>query len=232
MRVLSVIISLIISLGAVASAPKGYIITGEVSGLEGKMVYLVGFKGGFHNIDSAKVVDGKFKLEGNSITTDRYSLRCRPHFLDIILEPGSVLHIKEFSQLGIEVVNGKEQPLLNKYHYYMASVKKENELENDFIKQEEYKFNYLIQNPKGLAAFMVANDCLLLNYLQTKEILSVVDTASYKGLSDYNRLMEKYGELSFRWMVGKKAPDFVAKDLEGNEHRLSDHFGGYILLDF
>ncbi len=229
MRLILATIFFIITLGAEASVPKGYKISGEAEGLSGRMVYLACTRGGFQIIDSAKIVDGKYLFEGDSIITDRYFIRCRPHSVDLILEPGADIHIKEFNRNKIEIRKGGEQLLLNQYYNFLPELELD---ERSFVLRESKRVEYILHNPKGMAAIVAAAECLMPTYKQMETIFSLIDTISYRHTYTYKDLVEKRKALAGKWMVGKTAPGFTAQSIDGKSINLSQFRGEYLLLDF
>ena len=188
---------------------------------EGK-VYLQKFNNKMYDvIDSAEIVDGKFKFAGNVEIPEIYGLTFdaskAPYMLFLDGNPVTVQLNSEENYKNTVVAGSALQDLFIAYQA-----------------QKDVKIDEFIkQNPTSLVAVYA----LYRNFsyrLSSEEIIaniqaldpSLLNTPYAKALQDLVKTMESVA-------IGKTAPDFTLPDANGNNVSLSQFFGkSYILLDF
>lgn len=216
---------LFLAAGAVSCSEgnSGYTIDGTVKDVENGMVYLKQYVDkNFITLDSAKVTDHRFRLEGVAeqpvacaLTTDNGKRRPSMFFLEnaemnIMLDEGN------------NFINVEGSPLSKQYFDNFLIV------DND-----SYSIDSLIaSNPKSPVAayFLIRNFAWRLGYEEMKAARALFDK-SLDGsiyLNQTDTLIKKLGNLQ----IGAMAPDFTMKDTEGKDVSLSSFRGKYVLIDF
>lgn len=182
------------------------------------------------NIDSAYVINQRFDMSGKvdlpSLTylnfLDKNNTYIEPYNY-FFLENTDIKIIGEYSDfINAEVVGSYQSELLAKYN----TISRLSDDSSKFSNQ----LNFLFSNANNQMALTellyikkeISKDSLLLFYNK----LDSINSNSAKGLELFT-----YAK-SIDIKVGDKFRDITGKDLEGNEHKLSDHYGKVILLDF
>lgn len=230
-------------------------------GLEGsEYVHFVYIKNDDYVIDSAKVVNGKYRYQGDidqptllSIGKEIYEQQIK-----IIIEPNTKVKVAHRTSIGDAVVSGslanKEydqiRAQLKVYHdkmdevdqrHYAARKAKDTEAEirimaeGDSIyaqMQNDVYPNYILQHPNSQIAFVLLDQYMPGNIEDAKlEPLYQVLSDKLKNNPDGLKWGKKLA-IAKKTGVGKQAPDFVQNDSTGNPIKLSSLRGKYVLLDF
>lgn len=208
--------------------PKQYIINGNLSGLTDSLIYLM--KAGdylgytFENVDSAKVIDGKFEFTGTVDFPEMYYLavpKKQPVLLyidnkeievngtiDSAVVSGLTLQ-DQLDKITPEIDSLKEQA--DQWAYINTLIDKDNKSTINPYLILQYVFNFATYNE--LNAFYSKLDSSLYQHRYSKRIKTQIDKLE---------LVQK----------GKISPDFTLKDTTGNEVSLSSLRGSYVLIDF
>lgn len=182
------------------------------------------------NIDSAYVLDEKFKFSGK---VDLPSL-CYLNFFDkennsikpynyFFLENTNIEIVGEYSDfLNAKVKGSQQSDLMIRYDSISENSSKENKFSNqlDFIFSNAN--NQMALTELLYAKKQISKDSLLLFYNR----LDSINSNSIKGkeLFAYAKAVDV--------KIGDKFRDIVGEDLNGVQHKLSDYYGKVILLDF
>lgn len=94
-------------------------------------------------------------------------------------------------------------------------------------------FDYLLSVPdfsKNEVMAFIIHDNFMYDISKIEKAVKIQDTSIYDNpyVADYKVNMER----ELRVMPGKMAPDFRLKDLDGNDYKLSEMKGKYVLIDF
>jgi peroxiredoxin len=202
---------------------KAFYIDGVVEHVTLGTVYLQRYENKmFFVLDSARIKDSKFHFSTNlklpeiyGITLDTTKVSSFLLFLDnnsIKIKLDTANHFS-----NTEVTGSEAQDL------FVAYKKQSNVKIDEFIKQ----------HPKSYVALYAFYREHLFR-LTPEEIRSNIQLLDSSLLNtSYVKKLEEVASVAERIAIGKPAPDFVAKDPEGNLVRFHDHLGkGYILLDF
>ena len=202
---------------------KGYIINGEISDMKEGVVYLKKYvEKSFVDVDSAVIIDGKFKFEGvvsealaHGLTTQKESRRPLVFFLDndvmnvILNESDKKLEITGSPVNDIYMANA---PIVSSKGYNLDSL--------------------LVAHPASpvSAYFIVKDFAYKLNLEDMKSIRAKLDT-SLDGTSYVEQIESMIARME-KVQVGSIAPDFTLPDVDGNPVSLSSFRGKYVLVDF
>lgn len=235
MRVIALVAAFVLS-GLAGLFGQNCKITG-ISNLEGKKVYLSIVEERLKNLDSTVVRDGKFEFRPQIKRVDAYRVRVAGTWADVslCLEPGSEF-IVEMNTSGerkyktdYKVIKGKEQKLLDSLNVLVEAGKLA--AGEDLLKGEQALAEIVEKAPAGFAKVVLADRIIYLEYELLNKAFRTLD-AKYAYSSHYQLFKRKYEEVAEKWMVGKSAPEFAVKGIDGKEYRLSDFRGKYVLLDF
>lgn len=202
---------------------KGYVIDGQVTDVQEGMMYLKKYVDKtFVEVDSAVIVDGKFRFEGvtpealaHGLTTRKESNRPMVFFLDndamtvTMNESG-----KELNIVGSEANN-----------IFMRNAK--------ITRSKGYNLDSLIAaHPASpVAAYFVVKDFAYKLDLEGMKAVRAKFDASLNG-SSYIQQIESMIARMEKVQVGSEAPDFTLPDVDGNPVSLSSFRGKYVLVDF
>ena len=202
---------------------KGYVIDGQVTDVQEGMMYLKKYVDKtFVEVDSAVIVDGKFRFEGvtpealaHGLTTRKESNRPMVFFLDndamtvIMNESG-----KELNIVGSEAND-----------IFMRNAK--------ITRSKGYNLDSLIAaHPASpVAAYFVVKDFAYKLDLEGMKAVRAKFDASLNG-SSYIQQIESMIARMEKVQVGSEAPDFTLPDVDGNPVSLSSFRGKYVLVDF
>ena len=202
---------------------KGYVIEGQVTDVKEGMMYLKKYVDKtFVEVDSAVIVDGKFRFEGvtpealaHGLTTRKESNRPMVFFLDndamtvTMNESG-----KELNIVGSEANN-----------IFMRNAK--------ITRSKGYNLDSLIAaHPASpVAAYFVVKDFAYKLDLEGMKAVRAKFDASLNG-SSYIQQIESMIARMEKVQVGSEAPDFTLPDVDGNPVSLSSFRGKYVLVDF
>ncbi|MDR1331934.1 MAG: AhpC/TSA family protein [Tannerella sp.] len=198
------------------------VIDGTVANVEAEKVYLQKFEEKlFFVIDSADVIDGRFRFSTTASLPEIYGLTVNPQrgqlmlFLDA--DPVQVTLDPSEGYSNSKVTGSTEQDL---YAYYLSQ---EDIVIEDFIRA----------HPQSLAATYVLyrNFSYRLTPEEIQANIQLLDSSLWK--TPYVKTLNALVETLLSVAPGKPAPDFTADDPEGRPVSLSSRLGnGYVLLDF
>lgn len=193
--------------------------------LSGK-IYLQRYENkSFFTIDSATIRDGKFKFETNVTLPEIYGLSLdgsgvdpfRTYLLFLDNNPITVT-FDEADGFKNTVVKGS----------------KEHDLFLDIRKRRDADISEIIkEHPASIAALYVLYRyySFRLSPAEIKANIELLDPALKN--TAYVKVLEELVNTLDKVAIGQKAPDFEAKDKDGNVVKLSDYLGnGYVLIDF
>ncbi len=202
---------------------KGYTINGEISDVKEGMVYLKKYvEKSFVDVDSAVIIDGKFKFEGvvsealaHGLTTQKESRRPLVFFLD-----NDVMDVTLNESDKKLVVAGS--PVND---IYMANA--------PIVRSKGYSLDSLLMvHPASpvSAYFIVKDFAYKLNLEDMMAVRAKLD-ASLNGTSYVEQIESMIARME-KVQVGSEAPDFTLPDVDGNPVSLSSFRGKYVLVDF
>jgi peroxiredoxin len=206
-------------------------ITGDVENVQSGKIYLQKFENKMLRvIDSARIIDGKFKFSKDVELPELYALTVdttKSSYLVFFDENPVTVHFDTARNYEKTVVTGsKLQDLFLEYRHASEQA----ETEEDDVKIDEF----IKAHPTALVSAYV----LYREYsyrLTPEEILSNIQLLD-KSLHNtpYVKVLQELVTTLQTVAVGKKAPDFTALDTEGNPVKLSDQLGKaeYTLVDF
>ena len=202
---------------------KGYVIDGQVTDVKEGMMYLKKYVDKtFVDVDSAAIVDGKFKFEGvakealaHGLTTRKASNRPQVFFLDN--DAMKVTLNESGKELTIEGSPAND--------IFMRNVK--------VTRSKGYSLDSLLAaHPASpVAAYFVVKDfAYKLDLEGMKSVRAKLD-ASLNGTEYVNQIESMIARME-KVQVGSVAPDFTLPDVDGNPVSLSSFRGKYVLVDF
>ena len=202
---------------------KGYVIDGQVTDVKEGMMYLKKYVDKtFVDVDSAAIVDGKFKFEGvakealaHGLTTRKVSNRPQVFFLDN--DAMKVTLNESGKELTIEGSPAND--------IFMRNVK--------VTRSKGYSLDSLLAaHPASpVAAYFVVKDfAYKLDLEGMKSVRAKLD-ASLNGTEYVNQIESMIARME-KVQVGSVAPDFTLPDVDGNPVSLSSFRGKYVLVDF
>ena len=213
----------VMAFSSCAEEKKGYVIDGQVTDVKEGMMYLKKYVDkAFVEVDSAVIVDGKFKFEGvapeamaHGLTTIKASNRPQVFFLDndamqvTLNESGKELTITGSEANDIFLRNAK------------------------ITRSKGYSLDSLIAaHPASpVAAYFVVKDFAYKLDLEGMKAVRAKFDASLNG-SSYIQQIESMIARMEKVQVGSIAPDFTLPDVDGNPVSLSSFRGKYVLVDF
>jgi len=189
---------------------------------ENGIIYLKGFRNKmFYNVDSSKIVQGKFQFSGSVEHPDLFGMSLdrnetfSPYYIFIENSPIQ-MKINTGNDETAQISGSVANDLFVKYHY-----------------QEGYKMDSLIKaNPTSpVVAYLLYRE--IAPELSASEIeanLAFFDP-SMNELS-YIKELRIIASIKKKVEVGNQAIDFSCTSPAGKTIKLSDHFGHYLLLDF
>jgi thiol-disulfide isomerase/thioredoxin len=245
----------------VAKAQQNFVIKGKLGHIKEPAKVFIMYVNKYMQTDSAEVKNNEFTLSGTVNLKQRVNLFLRqggksqyshdqiPIYLEAgvieVNSPDSLRHAK----LGGTQLNKDQQELvqtLGNLKELQANIVTNFRNEPDSVKRmklmEDYKqLDVLLQT--NLAGFIQSHPNSLVAMHALRNNFNPVDnvelaTNLFNGMSDSvkasssGELYKEAIENVFKLSVGKIAPDFAAKDLQGTEKHLSDFKGKYVLLDF
>lgn len=207
----------------ISCTEKSYVLEGEVTGAISETIYLKkNVKRNYITVDSAKIVDGKFRFEGSvsepmlyGLTTVKNSSYPQTFFLE-----NAALHVDFNETENTLLVSGSE--INDQYERNVSQVRKAG-----------FSIDSLISaHPTSvIPAYFLANsisymfDLHQLTELRAKFDSSLDNSIYVNQLDDIINRLEKV-------QVGSKAPDFILPDVDGNSVSLYSFRGRYVLIDF
>ena len=202
---------------------KGYVIDGQVADVNEGVMYLKKYVDkSFIDVDSAVIVDGKFRFEGvapealaHGLTTKKESNRPMVFFLD-----NDAMQVS-MNESGKELnITGSEANDI-----YMRNAK--------ITRAKGYSLDSLLAaHPSSpVAAYFVVKDFAYKLDLEGMKAARAKFDASLNG-SSYILQIESMIDRMEKVQVGSVAPDFTLPDVDGNPVSLSSFRGKYVLVDF
>ena len=202
---------------------KGYVIDGQVADVNEGVMYLKKYVDkSFVDVDSAVIVDGKFRFEGvapealaHGLTTKKESNRPMVFFLD-----NDAMQVS-MNESGKELnITGSEANDI-----YMRNAK--------ITRAKGYSLDSLLAaHPSSpVAAYFVVKDFAYKLDLEGMKAARAKFDASLNG-SSYILQIESMIDRMEKVQVGSVAPDFTLPDVDGNPVSLSSFRGKYVLVDF
>ncbi|MCP4977223.1 MAG: AhpC/TSA family protein [Maribacter sp.] len=210
---------------------KGFSITGNIANIPDGTIYLM--KAGdylgytFEKIDSAKIINGRFNLQGSIDFPEMYYL--------ITKDNQSISFFNENSEINIEgdITNSKNVMISGSTtHTELMRIQEQiDSLQSDTDKSEYIK-SFMTKNKKSFL-----NPYLVLTYifnLATYEELKVSYYLMDSSLKQhrYTKRIKNQLDVLKAIQIGQIAPDFIEKDTVGNDVSLSSFRGSYVLIDF
>ena len=202
---------------------KGYVIDGQVTDVQEGIMYLKKYVDKtFVEVDSAVIVDGKFRFEGvtpealaHGLTTRKESNRPMVFFLD---NDAMTVTMNE-SGKELNIVGSEANDI------FMRNAK--------ITRSKGYNLDSLIAaHPASpVAAYFVVKDFAYKLDLEGMKAVRAKFDASLNG-SSYIQQIESMIARMEKVQVGSEAPDFTLPDVDGNPVSLSSFRGKYVLVDF
>lgn len=222
-------------------------------------VYLTCIKDVLTKVDSLDINGDTFSFKRNIQKADQYRIMTRPYLFDINIcaEPNGhyQVNVTEDSKYNI-ITENKEQSIMNEFlnriepvdesittlsanHMRLMEKSEDQEaekileqLEMEMAKRLNIELSTVRKYPKSFASIIIANNILSDKYNILDEVYQMIDTINYSNSYYFHSFKNKYVNSAEKWLQDKLAPDFTTKDIHGNEVKLSDYRGKYILLDF
>ncbi len=239
-----------------------FILKGQFDKAYTGTIYVRQVKESTENIDSIEIKSSTvFEMETAIPYTDEFTIKTVPYigFSSFIGQNGGIYHLKFNSsekscQLNAE--HASEQDIINSYNNMVLPYRKKNEalwkkyesakqksdidsmktlsdeMELLFTEERQKVKNLIKENKKSFAAVTLSHLLFLNKYPEFKEVYSILDTVAYAQTYSMRSLKQKMNEAKFVWMEGSKAPLFTTHDINGDEVKLEDFRGKYVLLDF
>ena len=213
----------VLAMTSCAEEKKGYVIDGQVADVNEGVMYLKKYVDkSFIDVDSAVIVDGKFRFEGvapealaHGLTTKKESNRPMVFFLD-----NDAMQVS-MNESGKELnITGSEANDI-----YMRNAK--------ITRAKGYSLDSLLAaHPSSpVAAYFVVKDFAYKLDLEGMKAARAKFDASLNG-SSYILQIESMIDRMEKVQVGSVAPDFTLPDVDGNPVSLSSFRGKYVLVDF
>ena len=213
----------LLAFSSCAEEKKGYVIDGQVTDVKDGMMYLKKYvEKSFVEVDSAVIVDGKFKFEGvasealaHGLTTRKESNRPMVFFLD-----NDAMNVT-MNESGKEMtITGSEANDI-----YLRNAK--------ITRAKDYSLDSLlaVHPASPVAAYFVVKDFAYKLDLEGMKAVRAKLDASLAG-SEYVNQIESMIARMENVQVGSVAPDFTLPDVDGNPVSLSSFRGKYVLVDF
>ncbi len=258
----NIVLLAVISLFFVACnqrAKDAYEIKGNIIGLENQMVYLKHLVGeNFEIKDSVKSNNGAFTFEGKIDIPQQFVLKfekVRPE-IPFFVEAADIEIKGDVDSLkNLEVLGSKTQESYNTYRegindyvkqqreiykeYQVAQKQKDTEgmkkAENKYQKVDSlitlYNDNFIKENPNSIASAYVAfSSAYVYDVKKLEEVVNIFDSTARK--SEYFKKLNERLTVLKNTEIGKVAPDFTMKDVDGKDVSLKEFRGKYVLLDF
>ena len=213
----------VLALSSCSEEKKGYVIDGQVTDVKEGMMYLKKYVDKtFVDVDSAAIVDGKFKFEGvapealaHGLTTRKESSRPMVFFLD---NDAMKVTLNE---------SGKELDITGSpaNEVFMQNAK--------ITRSKEYSLDSLLaaHPASAVSAYFVVKDFAYKLDLEGMKAVRAKFDASLDG-TEYVKQIESMIARMEKVQVDSVAPDFTLPDVDGNPVSLSSFRGKYVLVDF
>ena len=214
---------MVAALSSCAEEKKGYVIEGQITDVKEGVMYLKKAVGkSFVDVDSAAIVDGKFKFEGvapealaHGLTTIKASSRPLTFFLD-----NDVMQVQMNESDKEMAITGSAANDI-----YLRNAK--------LTRAKGYSLDSLLAaHPASpVAAYFVVKDFAYKLDLEGMKAVRAKFDAALNG-TEYVKQMESMIARMEKIQVGSVAPDFTLPDVDGNPVSLSSFRGKYVLVDF
>ena len=213
----------VLALSSCSEEKKGYVIDGQVTDVKEGMMYLKKYVDKtFVDVDSAAIVDGKFKFEGvapealaHGLTTRKESNRPMVFFLD---NDAMKVTLNE---------SGKELDITGSpaNEVFMQNAK--------ITRSKGYSLDSLLaaHPASAVSAYFVVKDFAYKLDLEGMKAVRAKFDASLDG-TEYVKQIESMIARMEKVQVDSVAPDFTLPDVDGNPVSLSSFRGKYVLVDF
>ena len=213
----------VVAFSSCSEEKKGYVIDGQVTDVKDGMMYLKKYVDKtFVDVDSAVIVDGKFKFEGvapealaHGLTTIKASGRPMTFFLD---NDAMTVTMNE---------SGKEMTITGSEanDIYLRNAK--------LTRSKGYSLDSLLaaHPASSVAAYFVVKDFAYKLDLEGMKAVRAKLDASLAGTEYVNQIESMIARME-KVQVGSIAPDFTLPDVDGNQVSLSSFRGKYVLVDF
>ena len=213
----------VLALSSCSEEKKGYVIDGQVTDVKEGMMYLKKYVDKtFVDVDSAAIVDGKFKFEGvapealaHGLTTRKESNRPMVFFLD-----------NDIMKVTLNE-SGKELDITGSpaNEVFMQNAK--------ITRSKGYSLDSLLaaHPASAVSAYFVVKDFAYKLDLEGMKAVRAKFDASLDG-TEYVKQIESMIARMEKVQVGSVAPDFTLPDVDGNPVNLSSFRGKYVLVDF
>ncbi|RLD18690.1 MAG: hypothetical protein DRI69_09840 [Bacteroidetes bacterium] len=214
-----------------AEQPKGFSITGNIANIPDGTIYLL--KAGdylgytFEKVDSAKIINGRFNLQGSIDFPEMYYLTSKDN--------QSISFFNENSEINIEgdIANSKNVIISGSTtHTELMRIQEQiDSLQSDTDKSEYIKY-FIAKNKKSfLNPYLVLTYVFnLATYEELKAYYSLMDSSLKQHR--YTKRIKNQLNILEAVQIGRIAPDFIEKDTVGNDVSLSSYRGSYVLIDF
>ncbi|MDR1454463.1 MAG: AhpC/TSA family protein [Tannerella sp.] len=208
-----------------AKDPGRLNLSGVVKNISSGVIYLQRYENkSFFTIDSAAVIDGKFRFDTKVRLPEIYGLA--------IDDSGNPFHsfilFLDHNKITVEL------DTVHEFKHTVVSGSVEQDLLNEFTGKYRTPVSEILKShPKSLAALYTFYRyySYRLSPDEIRENLRLVDP-SFAG-SEYVKTLQELADHLEKVSVGSKAPDFRAKTADGNTASLSEYLGkGYVLIDF
>ena len=228
-----------------------YVVTGSVKDLDGKYIYLFDYDKK-ENIDSARVENGSFRIEGNYYRDANVRVECGNVFSNCILDSLAIVDfITHFPSDGsylnrrmrdIRNIENSKREHLGKFSQELKSHGFDEYEANEIYGKLYDKYrpemismyaDIILDNPNGLGEFAISS--LYPWSLTVEEWDSIYQNLPprLKDTQNVSLLNDKYTNLR-KTLPGMPFVDFSGKSVNGELVRLSDYVGKgkFVLVDF
>ena len=210
---------------------KGFIIAGNIANIPDGTIYLM--KAGdylgytFEKIDSAKIINGRFNLQGSIDFPEMYYLTTKDN--------QSISFFNENSEINIEGDITNSQNVIisgSTTHTELMKIQEQiDSLQSDTDKSEYIKSFMTKNNKSFLNPYLVLTYIFnLATYEELKISYNLMDSSLKKHR--YTKRIKNQLDVLKAVQIGQISPDFIEKDTVGNAVSLSSFRGSYVLIDF
>lgn len=260
MKNLGLLFIVLIFLAACQSNSAKYRITGTIAGLDSGIVYLVKAEAGQAvTLDTVKLVNGTFKMEGDAGVTELHYLRLneRDYFAQFFLENAKIKVESYKDSLRATKVTGS--PTTDVFNSYLDELNVMNEKMSEYQQQfasaaasgnqqemdriridveaasdnmTVFAKNFVRENSNSVVAPFITLTQLV-SQLEYNDLKTLVDGFS-ADLSEsvYLKQLNEILSVQSKTAIGVEAPDFTMNDPDGNPVSLTSLRGKYLLVDF
>ena len=237
-----------------ACSQEQYTLTGEYSGLTGKMMYI---EVGGMKIDSSEIVDRRFAFRGSVEAPTYCMVRSDDNKFGFMfwIENSDITIAVENQQ--VQVNGSQTEDEYQAYRKHMASVWDEGRIKNQEaseaykagditgyeqaraeverlgLKEDSVMVEFVKAYPRSYISLNHIYNCTVMDkygFDRLNAMVRYLDTTAFTG-EQWEVFSQRYNTLK-RFMPGNEFPDFAQKDVFDTEVRLSDYRGKYVLLTF